>query len=189
MRSPQIWHKFIRFGGASICFAAITCVTACGDRTVAFGTYDEMHGGGYTHPVSKKFGKAETEQLFHSLNSPAFHRELARFNCGDPIPNYRFAVALHPQGRYSERLVDYTSDPDIGTAGRDRCLSAGMFYLWSDSVGKLDRGEPINYHYHHPSGREFTPEEYKMPRIGEPICDCAKRDGKDEWVTYPATRE
>jgi hypothetical protein len=168
----------------------IVLLAACAgerdDRPLAvYGLFDPMRGGGATATVSEKFGPAETERLHVVLNSPQFRKELAQFHCGDPIPSYRFAVALYDAAAYRDRLVEFTSDPYLMGEGRERCLRAGLSYLWDRTVRSLDRGVITNPGYKHPDGRVITDEEYRIAPMSAPICDCSKRDSGLEWVTYP----
>lgn len=167
----------------------VVVLTACTKESdkplAAYGSFDPMRGGGATAPVSEKFGPAETERLHTILNSAEFQKELAQFNCGDPIRSYRFAVALYDAAAYRDRLVEFTSDPYLMGEGRERCLRAGMSYLWDRTVRSLDRGVIRNPGYRHPDGRLITDEEYRIAPMSSPICDCSKRDSGQEWVTYP----
>ena len=144
-----------------------------------------MRGGGYTHPVSDAFGVAEARRLHEIVSSDRFRSELAEFNCGDPLKSYRFAVAFYEAGEYRDRHVVYSPEPPIETSGRDRCLSAGMAYLWDRTARSLDRGQIRNPGYQHPDGRPISDEEYRLPPTQRPACDCSKRDSNEEWVTYP----
>ena len=150
----------------------------------AFGNYDPMRGGGQTHPVSDRFGEAETRRLYEVVNSDRFRAELAEFNCGDPLKPFHFSVAFYEAGEYNDRYVVYSPYPEIGTSGRDRCLSSGMSYLWDRTARQLDRGQIHNPGYTHPSGRVISDEEYRLRPLPRPRCDCTKRDSNEEWVFW-----
>jgi len=57
-------------------------------------------------------------------------------------------------------------------------------------VAALDKGPPINCHYHDPlSGKELPPEAYAREAPQEPRCDCSKADSGGEWVTWPGAQD
>lgn len=188
---PQLPCVMQRFGRGILAavLIAVACMPAESDPPIAaFGLFNPMEGGGATYPVSDKVGAPETERLYAILNSPAFRNELAQFNCGDPLPEVHFAVALYAAAPYRDRLVVFTPRPEIETSGRQRCLSMGLSFLWDRTVRALDRGEIVNPGYKHPDGRVITDDEYKLKPLSRPICDCSKRDLPGEWVTYPSER-
>ena len=109
---------------------------------------------------------------------------LAEFNCGEPLPTFRFFLRLEPEGVGNERLVHVSVDPSLNFGGHQRCLGFGLSYVSDITLLGIDRGEPINYHYRDPmTGKEFPPRRREVPR--KPVCDCSARDSGKEWVEFP----
>ena len=141
-----------------------------GEKAASIG--EPLVGSGSAHPVSDQFGKPELQQLYTRLTSDAFHAALTNYNCGDPVPQFKFAVILMNRRPASSRRVDVIYAPYLEPAGRSRCL---MFRL----DGMVDKAcHDIDPH----------PEAigYEGPHA-EQECDCSKRDGTQEWVTWKET--
>ena len=132
------------------------------------------NGQAFSYPVSDAFGSTELRQLFDKLNSDSFQLPLTNYNCGDPVPKFKFQVALMRRSRTGSRRVQVDFSPSIDHAGRGRCLSSGLGYLRDKVFARID---PIH------SKSEFS------STTREPHCDCSKRDGKEEWVTHPGPDE
>jgi hypothetical protein len=130
----------------------------------------------YTHPVSEQFGKEELRKAFELLNSDSFQAPLAKYNCGDTVPRFKFQVVLYRTSRAhaGARRVEWRYSPAIDHAGRGRCLSSGLSYLVKKAFAKIDPSPSAASH-------DRTTRE--------PHCDCSKRDSKEEWVTYPGPDE
>ncbi|MEO8198753.1 MAG: hypothetical protein ABI689_18720 [Thermoanaerobaculia bacterium] len=155
-----------------------------------FGTADASRGGGTVRNVSMDFDGAEVEALYRRLNSSDFQALLTPYNCGDPVPHVDFTTSLWPDGTYQERHVLIQPRPMFSPGGRERCLEFGLGHLIDLEVARIDRGEPIQYHYRDPlSGKDLllSAEEPEEPR--EPLCDCAKRDAGGEWVTWVVSKK
>jgi hypothetical protein len=128
------------------------------------------------HPVSERFGTKELRTLFDLVNSDSFQRSLAKYNCGDPVPRFTFQVLLYRQSRAhaGARRVECRYSPAINPVGRSRCLDFGLSYLLAKAFGKIDP----------------DPSATGLSRITrEPHGDCSKRDGTEEWVTFPGPDE
>lgn len=180
-----------RFG--LVVLAVLACLAACGggnlpsagdSPSAVLGTADPILGGGTVRSISATFGAADLHALYTRLNSAAFQSQLVRFSCGEAVPVLAFTVSIWERAEYQERHILIQSRPTFDAGGRERCLSFGLGYLLDLEVQRIDRGEPINYHYRNPmTGKELAPEPLAVPRA--PACDCSKRDGKEEWVTWP----
>lgn len=148
------------------------------------GTADAVHGGGTVRTISATFSRADLQKVYERVNSEDFQSQLRQFNCGDPVPHVVFTVSLWERGEYRERQVLLQPQPMFSPAGRERCLMFGLGYRLDLEFLSIDHGEPINYHYHNPhNGEELAPRKRDVPRT--PVCDCSRRDGKEEWVTFP----
>ena len=151
-----------------------------------YGSADPRTGEGMTSSVSKLFERAEVEKLHARLNSKDFQEKLTRYSCGDQVPKVDFTLSLWPEGEYQERHVLVQPRPMFSPSGRTRCLGFGLTYLIAVEVAALDKGPPINYHYHDPhTGKELPPETYAREVPQEPRCDCSRADSGKEWVTWP----
>jgi len=131
---------------------------------------------GSAHPVSERFATNELQKLFDVLNSNAFQLPLTNYNCGDPVPRFKFQVTLlrTSHAHAGARRVECIYSPAIDHAGRGRCLSFGLSYLIEKAFAKID-----------PDPGAATHDRTTR----EPHCDCSKRDDKVEWVTYPGPDE
>jgi len=146
-----------------------------------FGTVDPTAGTGTTRSISAKFSALDLKLLYDRLNSAGFQKRLGAYTCGDPPPKIDFTVSIFEPAEYQERHVLIQPRPYPSTSGRERCLDFGLGYEIDKEIQALDRGEPINYHYHDAhTGSELPP--YKPPPPRQPVCDCSKRDSNEEWV-------
>ena len=127
------------------------------------------------NPVSERFGRDELQKLLDLLNSEAFQSSLTNYNCGDPVPRFKFQVTLYRASRAhaGTRRVECRYSPSIDLAGRGRCLYSRFFYLLEKAYARVDP----------------DPGAANDPTTREPHCDCSKRDSKQEWVTYPGPDE
>lgn len=125
---------------------------------------------GTVREISDRFGHDELNRLYQLLNSKVFQSKLTNYNCGDPVPRLDFSVSLRAAGNYATRAVEIYHSPGLSPGGRTRCLLFGMGYLLDKAVTSLD-----------PNPKQETARE--------PHCDCAKRDGKEEWVSFPGPDE
>jgi hypothetical protein len=171
----------------AVSFAALA---GCGHRSselASFGTPIVTGGQGAALPVSDDFVVDHARQLQERLSTPTFHKALEHFNCGDPVPEYSFYVALYEAAPYASRRVEITYTPEIPVTGRTRCLHFGMDYLLGKAVAELDPTKTFSHTYRKPTGELFEVKTERTTR--EPHCDCDKRDGQEEWVTFPGPDE
>lgn len=127
-------------------------------------------------PVSERFSAKELQTMFDLLNSDSFQSSFTNYNCGEPVPRFRFQVVLFRQSRAhaGARRVECRYSPAISPVGRSRCLMFGLSYLLDKAFAKIDPDPGA-------TGLDRT--------IREPHCDCSKRDGTEEWVTWPGPDE
>jgi len=142
-------------------------VTHMGQRVATIG---EPLGGdisGMTLSVSDRFGKDELRRLYERLTSESFHSALTNYNCGDPVPQFKFSISLGKRVPAAARHVNVNYSPKLGPAGRTRCLMFRMDEMVKKTCAGIDLtpGRPPD-------------DQYVMQ------CDCSKRDGNEEWVTY-----
>lgn len=170
--------------------ACAVTLSGCGggsDQLASFGTPIETGGGGYALPVSDEFGVDDARELQVRLGSVAFHKALEKYNCGDPIPEFRFYVTLHKATDLGSRRVDADYAPAVDSAGRQRCLSFGLAYLLGKAVAEIDPTKVFSHTYQKPTGETFEARTDRKTR--EPHCDCDQRNGGGEWVTFPGPDE
>jgi hypothetical protein len=129
-----------------------------------------------TQPVSERFGPQELRKLYDVLNSDSFQSPLTNYNCGDPVPKLSFQVTLYRASRAhaGARRVEWRQSPAIDFAGRGRLLFFGLDYRVTKAFASIDPDPGT-------TGLGRT--------IREPHGDCSKRDGKEEWVTWPGPDE
>jgi WD40 repeat protein len=121
--------------------------------------------------ISEKFGQAELLKLQKLLNSPEFQAPLTNYNCGDPVPKLKITVSLRPKSYATTRAVEISSSPGFSpSVPRKRCVMFGLDYLLDKAVAGLD-------------------PDPQQEDTREPHCDCSKRDGNEEWVTFPGPTE
>jgi len=125
---------------------------------------------GTVRSISGTFSAADLKLLDERLNGPPFQDRLRAYTCGEPAPGIAFTVSITEAAAYQERQVLIQPHPDPSPLGRQRCLLFGLGYELDREISALDRGEPTN-HRRKPSS--------------PPLCDCAKRDSGQEWVTWP----
>ena len=128
---------------------------------------EPLVGSGSSHSVSDRFGKPELQRLYARLTSDAFQATLTNYNCGDPVPRFQYAVTLMRQRPASARRVEVTYAPSLAPAGRMRCLMFRVGEMIDKAVSEID-----------PAPTMPQDNEYVMQ------CDCSKRDGTEEWVTW-----
>ncbi|HVM59610.1 MAG TPA: hypothetical protein VMV72_01990 [Verrucomicrobiae bacterium] len=143
-------------------------VTHAGERVATVGVPLGGDASGMVCPVSEKFGKPELQQLYDRLNSDAFRASLTNYNCGDAVPQLRFCVMLHRQVPAAARGVNISYSPHLSPAGRSRCLMFRLMDMINKVCSELDPAPPLPYD------------------AQEMVCDCSKRDGTEEWVTWKA---
>ena len=129
-----------------------------------------------THSISERFETKELQKVFEVLNSEAFQSPLTNYNCGDPVPPFKFKVTLYRTSRAhaGARRVEWRHSPAIDFAGRGRCLEFGLSYSVDKAFARIDPDPGAAGH---------------DPMIRSPHCDCSKRDGNEEWVTWPGPDE
>lgn len=173
--------------------AALACSSAlsgCGggsDQLANFGTPIETGGEGAALPVSDEFGVDDARELQVRLSSAAFHKALEKYNCGDPVPEFRFYITLYKATPLSSRRVGVDYVPALDLAGRERCLHFGLDYLLGKAVAEIDPTKVFSHTYQKPTGEKFEARTDRTTR--EPHCDCDQRNGGGEWVTFPGPDE
>ncbi len=150
------------------------------NRLANFGP-DGLAGGGLAIPVSDDFGPDQARQLYERVSSPAFHGAMAKYNCGDPVPDMTFSLALYKRSDFASRRVQVSYSPGLDPGGRQRGLLFGVSYLIEKAAGQVDPTKSWNYTYAKPTGETFQVRGDHV--TNEPILDCSKRDSGDEWVT------
>jgi Tol biopolymer transport system component len=121
--------------------------------------------------ISDQFGPAEVKKLQDLLNSPQFQSPLAKYSCGDPVPQLTFSVSLRRASYATTRAVNISYTPGFSpSVNSNRCLMFAVDYLLDKAVAGLD-----------PDPKEETTRE--------PHCDCSKRNGNSEWVDFPGPDE
>jgi hypothetical protein len=153
----------------------------------SFGTPIETGGHGAALPVSDDFGLDEARELQSRISSAEFHQALEKYNCGDPVPEFRFDVTLYEAAELSSRRVQIDYVPALDLAGRQRCLHFGMAYLLGKAVAEIDPTKTFSKTYRKPSGETFEAKTDRTTR--EPRCDCGQQNGGAEWVTFPGPEE
>jgi hypothetical protein len=141
-------------------------VTHIGENVATFGRPLGNNSGGTALPVSDRFGKAELQQLYDRLTSESFRSSLTNYNCGDTVPEFRFTMTLHKRVPAAARRVEVHYSPALNPAGRRRCLLFRMGEMMRKTCSEIDPAPRRPY-----DGQEL-------------VCDCSKRDGTQEWVTY-----
>jgi hypothetical protein len=95
------------------------------------------------------------------------------------------SVELRPGAEYEERrvLLEYLPSLDNG----NRCLEAGIGYLFDETVRSVDHGPPVDYGYVNPLTQKplYRPE---WDRRSRPVCRCDLRATGREWVAYSEER-
>jgi len=170
--------------------ACTVMLSGCGggsDQLANFGTPIETGGEGRAAPVSDEFGVDDARELQVRLSSAAFRKALEKYNCGDPIPEFRFYVTLHRATDWGSRRVDIDYAPAVDSAGRQRCLSFGLSYLLGKAVAEIDPIKTFSKTYRKPTGETFEARTDRTTR--EPHCDCDQRNGGGKWVTFPGPDE
>ena len=150
----------------NICILLALVSTCSSTQGQSLGGEPPPDSEGTVRTISEKFGKEQLKKLYSQLNSIEFQSALTNYNCGNPVPKFKFYVSLQPQARFSTRSVMIDHWPGQSPSGHSRCLLFGIGYLLDVAVAKLDP-DPQN---------ETT---------RDPKCDCSKRDGGEEWVTHP----
>ena len=132
---------------------------------------DEPYTYSSVREVSQKFGPAEVKKLQALLNTPEFQAPLTNYSCGEPVPKLAFSVSLRHQGYATTRAVEISYTPGFSPSDYPkRCLMFAVGYLEDKAVAGLD-----------PEPKQETTRELH--------CDCAKRDGKTEWVEFSGPDE
>lgn len=146
------------------------------EKVATVGDSLDQDSGGFTQAVSERFGVRELDRIHAELASEAFRKALEHYNCGEPVPRLRFRMTLfRTSPAYSgARRVECRFSPKFDHGTRDRCLSFGLGYLAGKAFAKVDP----------------DPGAARSSRTTrEPRCDCAHRDGQEEWVTFPGPDE
>ncbi len=154
-----------------------------GEWSFSIGDERPESGGGEVQNISEIFSPEDATKLYDVLNSEEFLSRLKKYAGDEPVPKIRFSVSIFERGPYQERTVQILQRPMLSPGGHQRGLFFGLAYQVEIEVMKLDRGEPINYHYKNPlTGEELPPHKRELPR--EPRCDFSLRDSGKEWVFF-----
>jgi hypothetical protein len=141
-------------------------------------------GNASTASISASFSRRELQALYAMLSSAAFQQRLSDYTCGDPVPHFEFALSIFEPAKYQERHLRISTNQDLDPAGRSRCLIFGLDHEIGVALAAIDKAPLIDEGYHDPlTGKRLPPPDRFVSR--KPACDCAKRDGKEEWVLWP----
>ena len=180
------FFKSIQFLPWLVLAFACGFLCACGgDSNAALATFGDANanGGGFSIPVSDDFGPDQAQKLYDQITSPDFHAALAKYTCGDPVPDFTYHLVLYRKTADSTRLVAVSYSINISPAGHQRGLLFGLSYLAIKDAGQLDPTKSWTATYQKPGGQTYQVTS-SYDDNEEPICDCANRDSGQEWVTF-----
>src|SRR5260370_31211293 len=143
------------------------------DPGITLGELADPNPGIQGVNVSEGFSVDNLRLFLQTLNSAEFRQGLTNYNCGDPVPQFKFSVTLRkdPDREHTNALmVDWQFTPPLLPFGTNRGLHAGLFYSAEKELAKLD-----------PGPHRFV--------LYEPILDCSKRGVVELWGKYSKTAE